>query len=222
MTDLLEEAEQDFMYNRRIEIFKKILPYIIILTIIVISFVSVKQWLNQREAKVLSDKSELFLEVIKNLDSNTQLAKEGLLKLSESNENDAISVAAKFSLATQYLKNNNQVEAISLLRKIIDDGKTHEIYRNFAKIQFTGIKLDETEILEQDKKLISKYLNAVNNERQPFYHLANIYYALYNKKIGNDNEAKITLNKILSSNNINESIKSQAEAIMSTIVITEK
>lgn len=208
MSDLLEEADIDYTYQKRIELFKKILPFVVLATFVSIVIIGTKDWYYNREAKKQEDRSNLLAEALYDK-SDKSLNKEILTSLTK--QNDGISDLASFAL----LESSDKEKSLEILEKLMENG-SNQISKNIAKLEYVGILLDLDKLKPEQISKMQSILVQID-KTQPLYRNAQVYSCLFNIKIENFVKAKEIAQKLLDEENLPESIRSQAESVLSYI-----
>lgn len=208
MSDLLEEADIDYVYQKRIQLFKKLLPLIVLVTLLSILVVSFKDWYYDREAKKQESRTNLLIEAL--TEKIDKSLKEEILN-SLSKQNDGVGTLAKFAL----IDKKDKSKTLEILDTIIQNS-SDQVSKNLARLEYAGILLDsETLNKEQIDKLQSLLVQI--DKTQPLFVNAQIYTSLLNIKVDNLSKAKEIALKLLEEEKLPDSIRSQAESVISYI-----
>ncbi len=211
MSDILDEAKDDYVYNRRIELFKKALPIVAILTVITISIISVKEWYISKHRAEVERNTEILFEELTGINLSNDDRIEILQSLAK--VDGSIGDISKFRLATYLIRNGKLSDALEELTNIINNSNS-KISVNLAKTEYASLLLDQNELTDKQKSMIQTYLSSIDKS-QPLYENAQIYSGLYNIKIGNSARAKEIAQQLLQSESLSEAIRMQAESILS-------
>jgi len=213
MSDLLDETKDDYLYNKRVEIFKKVLPFVAIFTLIIISIISIKEWYADNQRIKIEKNTELLFEEFTNTNLKIDDKLEILKTLAEAD--GSVGDISRFKIVYNLVENKKIHEALDELRILIDKSSS-EIFINLAKIEYAGLLLDENELTNKEKSVVQTYLSSIEKS-QPLYDNAQIYTALYNIKTGNNERANEISQQLLQNEDSFESIREQAESIISYI-----
>lgn len=207
MTDILDEATQDYKEQRKIYLFKKILPYILSLTLLIVVVLSAKKWIYYKDKSLKEEKTELFYESINNESGELKLeVLRGLQK-----DNDTISFNSRFVAANEYLNNNKKENAYEEINYIIENSKK-DLIRNLAKNWYISLKLDENNLSKNDKTKIEQLIKSVEPS-EPLYYNTRILESLFNIKYQRLDKSMEVINSLLEDNNSSPNVYEQAMAI---------
>lgn len=211
MSDLLDEAKTEYQYNKRIEIFKKFLPIIFIVTLTVIVIITLKNFYQGRENAKKELRTSIFISSLFKELKDLELEKESLESLKN---HDVIGDFANLASINSQIKENKLENIQAELENLISNASS-PITSSLAKLLFVGQMLDKDQLSDDDSKKIIKYIMTFD-KKQPLYFNSQIYYALYNIKIGNLNSANDIL-KNLKENDLSTGLKNQIDVILNFI-----
>lgn len=209
MSDLFEEANSDYQYNKKVQIYKKILPITVIATIFFVIIVAIKNWYFARQDSLTQERTKILLDSYFNKTSGN-LSKEALETLTLNKDN--ISDFANLAIIKDILEVN--LDTPKLLYEIQNkiDLVSDDVIKNLLKILYSSKALD-IENLENDISVRSvNYLKSID-ESQPLYYNAQIILALHSIKSLDNKAAETILNNLSSKPMLSESIKGQIDAI---------
>lgn len=211
MSDLLDEAKTEYLHYKRVEFFKKLLPNIALITLAVIIVIMLKNFYQGRENAKKELRTSIFLSSLFKELKDQELEKQGLASLKD---HDVIGDLATLASITSQIKDNKLENIEAELENIISNASS-PITSSLAKLLFVGRMLDKDKLSEDDSKKIQKYIMTFD-KKQPLYFNSQIYYALYNIKIGNLNSANDIL-KNLKENDLSTGLKNQIDVILNFI-----
>lgn len=208
MKDILDEANDEYKYNRAVDLFRQALPYIIFLTSIIATIIAVNSYLNSKKLKESELRSELYINVLEYAKSDKnkmQILKE----LSESK--DIIAIFAKLRVAREKLTSDPQ-SSVEIYKSIINDKNTSLVIKNFTSIELANILINKPELNKDDIAQINSYLIAIN-EKSPFFMHSILALTLLNYKIENKEQVKTYLDILENNPKTNDFFKDQAKII---------
>lgn len=209
MSDLFEEANSDYQYNKKVQIYKKILPITVIATIFFVIIVAIKNWYFARQDSLTQERTKILLDSYFNKTSKN-LSREALETLALNKDN--ISDFANLAIIKDILEVN--LDTPKLLYEIQNkiDLVSDDVIKNILKILY-GSKALDIENLENDISVRAvNYLKSID-ESQPLYYNAQIILALHSIKSSDNKAAETILNNLSSKPMVSESIKGQIDAI---------
>ncbi len=211
MTDILDEANQDYRFQRRVSLFKKALPFIAFITLVIVIIIGVKDWYNNKKLLEREARTNLLAEALENPDP--ELKQEALHAIANS-KNDGISDLAAQNLISDDIKKDSD-KALAELDKLIQHSSS-VVNKNLAKLQYAGLLLDKNSLTDEESRKIQNILISID-QTQVLYSKAQIYLALYNIKIRNYTSAKDVIIKLKNNKKLPEFIYLEADAILNYI-----
>jgi hypothetical protein len=202
MSDLLEEANLDYSEQRRLYLFKKSLPYIILASLLFVLILSYVKWSGAKDKETREQKTDLLLEYFLSDDKNKSLKMEILNTLS--NDEGGIADIAKFT-------SFQESKSLDVLDDIISSSKKL-ISINLAKNIYVSILLDKKDLSEQDETSLKNFISSIDKS-QPLYYNSRVLSALYHIKKSDLDSAKKDVDLIIDSENVTDHVRIQAEAI---------
>ncbi len=211
MVDILDEANQDYTFHKRVSLFKKALPFIALFTVIVVVVIGLRDWYSNKKLSERELATSILAEALESIDP--ELKQEALLSIA--NAKDGISDIAQQNLITGNITKSDINKALSQLEQLSQNGSSI-ITQNLAKLEYVGLLLDKNELTDQDSRKIQNILLSID-QTQVMYSKAQIYLALYNIKIGNYTSAKDIIIKLKNTKKLPEFIHLEADAILNYI-----
>lgn len=216
MVDILDEVLNDTKDEKRIILFRKFLPKIIILTFITAIGITSYNWYKNKKLEHNQRLGDILINVISNEISDKELSSNSLKHLVTNNENRQAELADIFT-ANELRASGESEAALLKLETIIANNKYQAITRSYARILWLSIILDQKEISESNNVKARNYMDYFVNEDQVFFMNATLLKALFYKKSGQPELAMQYANSILSFKDNSPIIKEQATAIIANI-----
>jgi hypothetical protein len=213
--DLIDEVAKDIKDEKHYNAFKKALPIVIIITLVLVIAMSIKSWMENRARKHNAEMGDLLNNaVVLSLSGQKQAADESfdyILKEAKNHSKD-------LSALGKAIQNTGQDQAGSLkaLEEIAENRKYLDLTRLYAQILWLSVVVDFPSDKVDDNKM-TQYLDNFKDEKQTFYGTANLIKAMWLSKQGKDAEAEVVLNNILNSKNVNFTNHNNAQAILANI-----
>lgn len=211
MVDILEEANQDYTFHKRVSLFKKALPFIALFTVIVVVVIGLRDWYSNKKLSERELSTSILAEALENIDP--ELMQEALLSIAKAK--DGISDVAQQNLITDNIAKSDINKALSQLDQLSQNASSI-ITQNLAKLEYVGLLLDKNELTDEDSRKIQNILISID-QTQVMHSKAQIYLALYNIKIGNYASAKDIIIKLKNTKKLPEFIHLEADAILNYI-----
>jgi hypothetical protein len=218
MADLLDEVLRDQSDEKKLYYFKKFLPYVISLTLIIAILMGAYTWQqNSRHAENAKLGDLLIKVVASETDEATRLE---LLDSIINKFNGRAIELAKLEQVSIKIGLKNYTEAKLILDEIIANHKYLQVSRDYARLIWISLAIDESNLSDSDRQKMDENLKHFNNEKQPFFASANMIKALWHIKNNQKDLAIDVLKKIIAlDENTPVVIKDQAAGLLSTLVI---
>lgn len=218
MSDILEEILNNEQETKRVQLFRKLIPAIITLTIIFSFGIAGYNWFIQFKATHNEEIGDLFVQLIFDETKDTKLLHDSLQKIKNNNKSK-LSELASIKLVSEQIKLNNISDSMALLSKIINNNGYSEITKAYARILYISLVLDIENLNSEQENNTREYLQYFTNDSQLFYATSTLLKSLFYLKNNQLDLAKqyaiVTLNLPRAS----AIIKEQAKAIISGISI---
>lgn len=216
MVDILDEVLNDTKDEKRIILFRKFLPKIIILMFIGAVGITSYNWYKNKTLEHHQRLGDILTNVISKEIADKNLSTHSLKHLVINNENRQAELADIYMVSELRADGNNEA-AILKLEAIIANNKYQEITKSYARILWLSIILDQKEITESNNVKARSYMDYFVNEDQVFFTNATLLKALFYKKSGQTDLAVQYANSLLNLKNSSAIIKEQANAILANI-----
>ncbi|RTK92515.1 MAG: DUF2659 domain-containing protein [Rickettsiales bacterium] len=216
MVDILDEVLNDTKDEKRIILFRKFLPTIIILMLIGAVGMTGYNWYKNKTLEHHQRLGDILTNVISKEITDKDLSNNSLKHLVINNENRQAELADIYMVSELRAGGDNEA-AILKLETIIANNKYQEITKSYARILWLSIILDQKEITDSNNVKARSYMDYFVSEDQVFFTNATLLKALFYKKSGQTELAMQYANSILNSKNSSAIIKEQATAIIANI-----
>lgn len=212
MSDILEEILREQNDARKIKYFKKSLPIITILTIIVVIYMLVDHWRVDKKIQYNKRQGDILIKSIFQ-DNSKELTLKSLQALEASN-NRIKDLAALKEVGIK-IADKDITQAKTLLEKIINN--SDNITASYARLSWLSLAIDEHRLSKKDNERFEKYLDYFNDENKAFYGIVNIIKALWYVKNDKIDLARDVLKKTISMTNSTRVVQEQAKALLVNI-----
>ena len=215
MADILDEVLNDEKDEKRLLMFRKALPTIIILTIITAIIVASYNWYQNRKIAHNREIGDMLVELVSGEYGNDALIMETLEGLVSNGENRQTELAELKIVSN--LSSTDPKAALVRLEAIIDNKGYYKVTTSFARLLWLAVILDEKVISEAQQAKARDYMQHFTNKEQPFFASATLMKALFYKK-NNQNDLSAEYAKaLLELDSASLIIKEQARAILANI-----
>ena len=218
MTDILDEILNDEKDAKRLQIFRKILPIVITLTIITAIFMAIYSWFSQAKTRHNQEIGDSFVQLVSGEYKDKKLVNTLLEEININGENK-LSELASIKLVSTQVQLNDIPKAITLLEAIIDNKEYSEITRSYARILYISLILDIDNLNTDQENKSREYLQYFNKDSQVFYATATLLKSLFYLKSNQLDFAKQHALEVLKLSRASGVIKEQAKAVIAHISI---
>ena len=219
MVDILDEILNDDKDARRFKIFRKILPVVIVITIIIALGIAGYSWFSAVKTRHNQEVGDLFVNLVSGDEYNDEKLIMNSLEEIKTNGKNKLSELAALKLVNNQMQIKNITEAIKQLEVIINNKEYSEITTSYAKILYISLILDITNLNGAQENKSREYLQYFNKEYQVFYTTATLLKSLFYLKNDQLDLAKKYAFEVLKLPRASGVIKEQAKAIIANIAI---
>jgi len=218
MADIIDEILNDVKDEKRLTLFRKSLPVIIITSFIITLCIAGYSWYSDKVTEHNRTTGDQFLKLVFN-NSNAEPEIVHRLENIVSSEGNRQIELAEIKIVSGLIAENKIQLAMEKLDSIINNKKYYDITTNFARLLWIGLVLDQNNIPSDLRDKIDNYFQYFKDSKQPFFANATLLKALFYKKNAENNLALEQANILLtlSSDEVPESVKEQAKAIIANI-----
>jgi hypothetical protein len=209
VTDIFEEAKRESSDAKKIDIFRKILPKIIIITIIIILVMTIQNWYRNKEEKQNQKASQTLLELLQKKDITIEDLKNQYFPPS-SPQQELFSI---FVVNQLLLKKASLDIILDHISNLIAENHLSEITKSYLKLIWLNNILTKKQISVEEEAKIQNYLDSFE-EKDLFYNNAILIRSLLYYQKGEKELATKYAEKILMLKNIPSILKEQAYAII--------
>lgn len=225
MSDIFDEALNDANDEKKVNFFRKILPTVITLTVIISIFMAYYSWRSYKIQIHNEEMGDLLTEIAKNSDfSSKETAKESIKKIDnfiKEAENNQVELAEIYKLI-HFLRDKDSKDAYNHLDWIIANSKYSDITRSFARLIWLNILVDEQIISYEMQVRARDYMQYFETEKQPFFVNATLLKALFYKKNGQNDKALEYAKSVLNMEQAQMVAREEAKAIIYNIEFNSK
>ncbi len=218
MTDILDEILNDDKDAKRLQIFRKTLPIIIIFTIITAIIIAGYTWFSQAKTQHNQEIGDSFVQLVSGEYTDEKLVT-SLLEEITINSETKLSELASIKLVSTQVQLNDIPKAIQALETIIDNKEYSEITTSYARILYISLILDIADLSTDQENKSREYLQYFNKDSQVFYATATLLKSLFYLKINQFDFAKEHALEVLKLPRASGVIKEQAKAVLAHISI---
>lgn len=216
MADILDEVLNDAKDEKKLILFRKLLPIIIIFTIVIAIAIATYTLYTNKKAEHNRKIGDMFVEIISGEYGDNATIISALKDLVDTSENRQAELA-DLEIASKLIAENNSTEALQALEAIINNTEYYELTTSFARLLWIGLILDEEKLSDTMQMQSRNYLQYFAQEDQPFFATATLMKALFYKKNKQNDLAVEYVNVVLNLQDATLILKEQARAILASI-----
>lgn len=216
MADILDEVLNDAKDEKKLILFRKLLPIIIIFTIVIAIAIAAYTLYTNKKAEHNRKIGDMFVEIISGEYGDNATIISALKDLVDTSENRQAELA-DLEIASKLIAENNSTEALQALEAIINNTEYYELTTSFARLLWIGLILDEEKLSDTMQMQSRNYLQYFAQEDQPFFATATLMKALFYKKNKQNDLAVEYANVVLNLQDATLILKEQARAILASI-----
>ena len=216
MADILDEVLNDEKDEKRLILFRKALPAIIITTIFIAIAMTGYGWYKNRIVEHNKQIGDMFIDLASGEVGDASLTNNSLEQLIEKGESRQAELA-QIQLIHRMIDNKDPSSAMIRLESVIANNNYFEIMTSYARILWLGIVLDQKELTEVVQMKARNYLDYFSKEDQLFFASATLLKSLFYKKNGQDDLAAEYASSLLKMGNASIILKEQALALLSSL-----
>ena len=215
MADILDEVLRDQSDEKKLYFFKKILPFIIGISILIVIGMVINNWYQDKKSTENKELGDVFIRSLENSDKKT--VDEVLSSLSKNHPHSKIAELAMLKRAGARIDNGDVAGAKALFEEIINNENVGSISKSFARISWLSLIIDQQSFTEKEKSTIDGYLKYYTDDSQEFFGTASLLKAIWYTKNDQNGLAKEVLVSLRATGNLPTIIKEQALALLSRL-----
>jgi hypothetical protein len=216
VADILDEVLNDAKDEKKLILFRKLLPIIIILTIVIAISIAAYTLYANKKAEHNRKIGDMFVEIISGEYGDNSAIISALKDLVDTSENRQAELA-ELEIAGKLIAENNSTDALNALETIINNAEYYELTTSFARLLWIGLILDEDKLSDTMQMQSRNYLQYFAQEDQPFFATVTLMKALFYKKNKQNDLAVEYANAVLNLQEATLILKEQARAILASI-----
>ncbi len=216
MADILDEVLNDEKDEKRLLLFRRALPAIIITTIFIAIAMTGYSWYKNRIVEHNKQIGDMFIDLASGEVGDALFTNNSLEQLIEKGESRQAELA-QIQLIHRMIDNNDSSSAMARLEGVIANNNYFEITTSYARLLWLGIVLDQKELTEVTQIKARNYLDYFSKEDQLFFANATLVKSLFYKKNGQDDLAAEYASSLLKTENASIILKEQALALLSSL-----
>ena len=214
MADILDEALSDEKDEKKIMLFRKIFPIIIILTVIVAIAMGSFSWYQNRIESHNQKVGDMLVDLISGEYGEKKLINESLDNLVQDGDNRQVEMA-EIQRVVGVIESGDASAAFEQLESIIANANYNDITRSFARLLWLNLILDEKNLSDELKMKARNHMQYFKEPSQVFFTNATLLKAVFYKKNNQNDLAAEYANTILDLESASLIAKEQARAILS-------
>lgn len=195
MTDLLDEVLRDQSDEKKLYYFRKFLPYVIALTMVIALVMAFNNWRQNNNFEKNTKIGDLLTRIISS-DSAADEKLASLESLASQNEGHIIELA-KFEQVSIKLDSKDYEGAKDILDRIIKNNNYHILTTAYARLLWLSLAIDQKSIEGEDKAKFEEYIKYFKDQNQPFFASASLLKAVWHMQNNQHELAKDVLKKVI-------------------------
>lgn len=215
MADILDEVLRDQSDEKKLYFFKKILPFIIGISIFVVICMVINNWYQDKKSTENKELGDIFIGSLDNPDKKT--VEEVLSSLSKNHPHSKVAELAMLKRAAARIDSGDIEGAKALFEEIINNENFGSTSKSFARISWLSLVIDQSNFTDKEKNIIDSYLKHYTDDSQEFFGTASLLKAIWYTKNNQNALAKEVLVMLRSTVNLPINIKEQALALLSRL-----
>lgn len=217
MSDILDEVVIDYKDETKLKWFKKLVPVVIVATLIVIITMLVYEKYTSDTALYDQEMSDLFIKAV-DVDDNHTASMEALNQVIDKSDNGVADLASLEKIRIQLATDQDKDKVLEELYTLSKNAQ-RDMTKEYAKLLWMNIMLDNDKISEKNDIILNEMMKYFENDKTTFFASANILKALFCVKKQNIDDARKVLRSLIDNNNVHASSKDQARAILANLNI---
>lgn len=215
MADILDEVLRDQSDEKKLYFFRKILPFVIGFTILVVTGMIINNWYQDKKSKENMELGGILIKSLNNPDKKT--TDEVLSELAKNHPDNKVSEIAMLKRVGILVESSEIAKVKALLEEIVNSKHSGSTTKSFARVAWLSLVIDQPQMTEKEKDIFQEYLKYYTDDSQEFFGTASLLKAIWFEKNNQDELAKEVLIALKSASNIPAIIKEQARALLAKL-----
>lgn len=216
MADILDEVLNDQKDEKRLILFRKLFPTIIVATIIIAISMAGYNWYQNKVEVHNREIGDMLVSLAGGEYGDSNSTIEGLKKLIDNGENRQ-SELAEIKIVDKLIRENSIQDALAHLESIIENTNYYEITTSYARLMWISLVLDQKNLTEKIQMKARNYMQFFKDEKQPFFASATLMKSFFYKKNKQNDLAAEYASNLIASNNVPIAVKEQAKALLASL-----
>ena len=216
MADILDEVLNDQKDEKRLILFRKLFPTIIVATIIIAISMAGYNWYQNKVEIHNREIGDMLVSLAGGEYGDSNATIEGLKKLIDNSENRQ-SELADIKIVDKLIRENSIQDALAHLESIIENTNYYEITTSYARLMWISLVLDQKNLTEKIQMKARNYMQFFKDEKQPFFATATLMKSFFYKKNKQNDLAAEYASNLIASNNVPIAVKEQAKALLASL-----
>lgn len=216
MVDILDEVLNEEKDIRRLQIFRKILPIIIVATILIALGIGGYNWFLAAKTKQHQELGDLFIQSFSKKYKDKNLTTDILEELKSKKESKLFELAALKMIGEQ-IGEEKATEAMKSLENIVESKDYSELTKSYARILYFTLVLDVETLNNDQENKVREYFQFFSKENQVFYATATLLKSLFYLKNKQPDMARQYAMELLKLARASAVLKDQARAVLASI-----
>jgi hypothetical protein len=217
MSDILEEAKIDHNEERKLNYFKRALPWVIGLTALVIIAMVWNDYRVSRQVAHNRAMGDMLIKAMQADEKDRKATTEAFEYLRATSGNGIGDVAALEGIHN-LIQSGDAQGALDGLESLAKTAHL-KFTQSYAKVEWMSIIVDKPKLSDHEREVLDIYLKDFTSDDTEFFGTANVLGAMLNAKNGELDLAKDALQKVIASDKVPPLVKDQAMAVLANLNI---
>ncbi len=215
MADILDEILNDEKDSKRVVLFRKTFPSIIVATIVIAVLMASYSWFSASQKQKNQEVGDLFVQLVSE-EYKPEKINDLLEEIKLTRENNVSELAA-LKLIQNQLNDGNVLSAMDEIQQIVLAKENSEITKIYARILYLNLFIDQTEVNDKQAQVAQDYFAYFNDESQLFYSTATLLKSIFYFTKQDYNMAKKYATEVIALSRSSAILKDQARALLSAM-----
>ena len=212
--DIIDEIKDDDSQIKLVKIVKKILPFVIICTIIIAVAITAYTIYSERQAERNQKTTKSIFTSLLGKDSDAE--KLAAIKTIKADSDNKQKELLEIIILQNSLKTYKYNDALEVISRIIDNSDYQEVTKAFARLMYINLALVQKQdgdfVLPKEK--INHYLSYFSDDKTPFYNNATILKAYFYQQDKEHELAIKAAEELLQQKNLSQNLAMQAQTLI--------
>ncbi|MFK7973455.1 MAG: DUF2659 family protein [Rickettsiaceae bacterium] len=216
MADILDEVLNEDKEQKRLVLFRRMFPVIIITMVLGALGIAGYNWHVDQNIRNNQQVGDTLIDLIAHELDDQEFVQNSLIEIIHNSKNKQTELA-ELQLVAHLNKTGKNLDAMLQLEKIIDNKNYHDITTSYARLLWLSMLLDQQDISDSLQMKARNYMNHFVNKEQVFFASATLMKAIFYQKSNQLTQAMEYAEQLIRLDNASIVIKEQAKALITNI-----